>query len=254
MVANVVRDGRTLEGGAAAPAKTAVTHSLLDAPADAPLRDRILGATLRCIGRWGVAKTTLDDIARAAGCSRATVYRAFPGGKDVLLHEAATHEILAFFAEVAADLAVAGDLADALTQALVDATRRLRRHDALQYLVAHEPGVILPYTTFDGIQPLLDLSAETVAPLLAPHLPAGAPLGQAAELSEWLVRVVLSYAFEDDPVVDLTDGAATRRFVTTFALPGVGVATSIDLTSSTLTEPTPDRTQPVQHPGVVSPT
>ena len=45
---------------------------------------RIVDATLRCVGRWGLAKTTLDDVAREAGCSRATVYRLFPGGKDSL--------------------------------------------------------------------------------------------------------------------------------------------------------------------------
>ena len=34
---------------------------------------RLVDAVLRCISRWGVAKTTLDDVAREAGCSRATV-------------------------------------------------------------------------------------------------------------------------------------------------------------------------------------
>ncbi|MEZ5135416.1 MAG: hypothetical protein R2699_10275 [Acidimicrobiales bacterium] len=126
--------------------------------------------------------------ARAAGCSRATVYRAFPGGKDVLLHEAATHEILAFFAEVAADVDAASDLADALTRALLDATRRLRRHEALQYLVAHEPGMILPYTSFDGIQPLLDLAAATVYRCSSGTFPTSSAPQRVAELSEWLVH------------------------------------------------------------------
>ncbi|MEZ5134360.1 MAG: helix-turn-helix domain-containing protein [Acidimicrobiales bacterium] len=133
------------------------------------------------------------------------------------------------------DVDAASDLADALTRALLDATRRLRRHEALQYLVAHEPGVILPYTSFDGIQPLLDLAAATVAPLLERHLPTSSAPQQAAELSEWLVRVVLAYALDvdDEAVVDLTDPADTRRFVTTFAVPGVEPD-----------QPGPDRTQP----------
>ena len=46
---------------------------------------RIVEATLRCIARWGIAKTTLDDVAREAGCGRATIYRAFPGGKAEVL-------------------------------------------------------------------------------------------------------------------------------------------------------------------------
>jgi AcrR family transcriptional regulator len=37
------------------------------------LEGRIIAATLRCIGQWGLAKTTLDDVARRADCSRATL-------------------------------------------------------------------------------------------------------------------------------------------------------------------------------------
>ena len=40
---------------------------------------RLLDATVACIARVGVSKTTLDDVAREAGCSRATLYRYFPG-------------------------------------------------------------------------------------------------------------------------------------------------------------------------------
>src|SRR6476660_9592213 len=57
----------------------------LTAPAEAPslspaIEDRAVGATLACIARHGLAKTTFDDVAREAGCARATLYRYF-GGK-----------------------------------------------------------------------------------------------------------------------------------------------------------------------------
>ena len=35
---------------------------------------------LVCIGRYGMAKTTVDDVARASGVSRATIYRYSPVG------------------------------------------------------------------------------------------------------------------------------------------------------------------------------
>ena len=47
---------------------------------------------MRCVARRGLRKTTLDDVATTAGCSRATIYRAFPGGKDVLMAAAARRE------------------------------------------------------------------------------------------------------------------------------------------------------------------
>ena len=48
-------------------------------------RVRIVDAALRCLARQGTAKTTVDDIAREAGLSRATLYRTFSDGKDGVL-------------------------------------------------------------------------------------------------------------------------------------------------------------------------
>ena len=50
-------------------------------------RERILEATYACVARYGLGKTTVEDAAREAGVSRATVYRHFPGGKDQLVAE-----------------------------------------------------------------------------------------------------------------------------------------------------------------------
>ena len=49
-----------------------------------PQAARLLDAACTCIARVGVAKTTLDDVAREAGCSRATLYRYFPGKQQLL--------------------------------------------------------------------------------------------------------------------------------------------------------------------------
>ena len=56
------------------PAATSVANAPTPAPAALSasaeaLEDRLVAAMLKCIGRWGVAKTTADDIARAAGVS-----------------------------------------------------------------------------------------------------------------------------------------------------------------------------------------
>ena len=39
---------------------------------------------LACIGRFGLAKTTIDDVAREAACSRATLYRYFEGKPELV--------------------------------------------------------------------------------------------------------------------------------------------------------------------------
>ena len=43
----------------------------------AELTERVLAAAGRCFQRFGIAKTTMADIAKASGVSRATVYRYF---------------------------------------------------------------------------------------------------------------------------------------------------------------------------------
>ena len=40
---------------------------------DTTVEARAVAALLTCIARYGLAKTTLDDVAREAGCSRATL-------------------------------------------------------------------------------------------------------------------------------------------------------------------------------------
>ena len=58
------------------------------------LADRVLDAALACVARVGVAKTTLDDVAKEAGCARATVYRCFPG-RQALMRAVLDREIAA---------------------------------------------------------------------------------------------------------------------------------------------------------------
>lgn len=50
-------------------------------------QQRILDAAVQCVKQWGIEKTNLNDIAKQAGVTRATVYSYFPG-KDEIIHKA----------------------------------------------------------------------------------------------------------------------------------------------------------------------
>src|SRR3989440_10810923 len=94
------------------------------------LEDRVVDAALRCIARWGVAKTTLDDVGREAGYSRATVYRLFPGGKEGLLDAVCRVELARFFAGLGSRLEAVADqgLEALLVAGMSEAGRRLLGH------------------------------------------------------------------------------------------------------------------------------
>src|SRR5688572_3793380 len=168
------------------------------------LEARLVAAMLECIGRWGVAKTTADDIARAAGVSRATLYRAFPGGKDVAFEALLRHQLSRFFAAVEGRFREADTLEDLLVVGAVEAA----------HLLLHEPNRVIP--AYGHLQGGLAIATG----FLVPHLSrfVDDPL-LATEGAELVVRLLLSYAVDPSPSVDLTDPTSVRRFVRTFVSP-----------------------------------
>lgn len=195
----------------------AVTHLADGAgtPGDSPSQ-RVLDATILCLGRWGLAKTRLDDIAHEASLSRASVYRLFPGGKDTVVRAAIAAELDAFGHGLAARLTGTTSLEDVLTTTLVYATVSLRDHEALQFLLAHEPDQVLPHLAFGRFDQVLAGAAAIGRPWLEPYVGAA-----AARASEWVARLVVSYALAPSEHFDLGDEADARRFTRMFLLPGL---------------------------------
>jgi AcrR family transcriptional regulator len=186
-------------------------------PAAPSLRIRVIEAAVVCLSRHGTLKTTVDDIARRAGVSRATVYRAFPGGRDEVLRAVVDTEAARLFAAVGAKLAAERELSSALVVGIVEASTRIGEHPAVRYLVAQEPGTILGHLAFDQADRLLATSSRLTAPFLTRWMSPE----EAERVAEWAVRIVLSYAISPSPRTDLTDPNSTTRLVETFVMPGI---------------------------------
>jgi AcrR family transcriptional regulator len=182
------------------------------------LEGRILEAAHRCVARWGIAKTTLDDIAREAGCSRATVYRAVPGGKQAIFLAGLVLLERRFYAGIEARLQEDSTLEDVLVDLVTSGARFLAWDEAFQYLCAHEPETVLPHLAFDGLEPLLRREAAVITPHLARFLDPDS----AWRTAEWLVQIIVHYVLDPAPV-DLTDESAARRFLATYVLPGLAL-------------------------------
>lgn len=177
--------------------------------------ERVLDAALACVTRVGVAKTTLDDVARAAGCSRATVYRYFPG-KQPLLAAAVAREADRLAARVVAAAAATATLADAAVAVLQAGARVLVGHEALAYVLAVEPEAVLPHISFDRGSAVL---AE-VAARLAPAFVRFVDPAHALRVAEWVARIGISYLCSAE-VDDLFDDDRVRALVEDFVLPGL---------------------------------
>jgi AcrR family transcriptional regulator len=181
------------------------------------VRERILEATFACVARYGLAKTTVEDAAREARLSRATVYRHFPGGREQLITEVVAWEAARFFARLAEAVAGAPTFGQLLEDALVFAHRAVEDHEVLQKMLQTEPELLTTQLTVGSGQ-LLGLVQE----FLLPHL-VGATLRPGidpVDAAGYVARMVLSH-ISSPGGWDLTDRAQVRDLVRTELLAGI---------------------------------
>ncbi len=184
-----------------------------------PVRQRILVATYACVSRRGLAKTTVEDAAREAGLSRATVYRAFPGGRDELLSATVAWAMVEFFVRLYEHVQGADSLEQVMERGIMFAHRSIVEHEVLQRVMQTEPEKLLPTLTVESNR-IREAIADFLEPyLLARGLAAGVDLGDAADL---LARMVLSYMSAPGRW-DLSDPDQVARLVRSELLAGVVV-------------------------------
>ena len=181
------------------------------------MQERLLEAAYACVARYGLAKTTVEDVARESRLSCATIYRYFPGGRDELVREVISWETGRFFGRLAEAVAGASDFASMLEEALVFAHRAVEEHEVLQKILQTEPERLLPQLTVDTHRVLGFITAflepylerETLQPGVDPH-----------EASEYVARLLLSFISAQGRW-DLTDRQQVRRLVRTEVLAGI---------------------------------
>ena len=172
---------------------------------------RVVEGALRAIARYGLSKLTVDDVAREAGISRATLYRYFPGRGAVLaaVVQSETERLQRGLDEALADVT---SLSEALAAVAGFGARTFVGHEALQHLLATEPGTVLPHLCFTGADTLLCVAADRIAPHLCRFM---GPL-EARRTGELLARIVLSYALAPPPG---STEAAVLSVVREFVIP-----------------------------------
>lgn len=193
-------------------------------------RARILDAALARFERYGLRRSTIEDIARSAGLSRVTIHRHF-GTKEVLIQEVVLREGRRFLDDLGTAIAEQDDPAEALADGFAFALERLRSHSLFNRLLEAEPDVLLPYLTGEGGS-LLALARSWVAGRLAGRVRAGRlPPIDAEGAAEVLARLVLSFLLTPQTRLPLRDRAEARAWARRALVPGLlaGARTAEDL-------------------------
>lgn len=182
-----------------------------------PTGVRVAEALLECTARWGWAKTTVEDVARTAGVSRATVYRLFPGGKTAILHAAIQAEVLGLAELIGGEVGQVDDLEECLVRSLNCAAEFLESHDALTFLRQHEWVALKQVLAFDRLDAVFAVASAVLAPQYERFLDPDA----ASATGVWLARLLVSHLFTPSPDLDLRRRADVEQLVRTFVLPGL---------------------------------
>lgn len=164
-----------------------------EAPSDSTAaRERLIDSAEACFKRFGLAKTTVEDVAQNAKVSRATFYRYFESRDDLIL-AVLVREGGRFLEKLSKRLSRSTSFSDALVDGVLYTVKVVKADENLSLLFAPESAGLT--TSIPGASmALFDLTEPFLRPLFEAAREAGdfredLDFGDAAE---WVIRVVLS--------------------------------------------------------------
>ncbi|MGB9302971.1 MAG: TetR/AcrR family transcriptional regulator [Mycobacterium sp.] len=187
--------------------------------------ERILEAALACFAEVGIRRTSMDDIARAAGVGRMTVFRRFEG-KNRLAQIVLLRVVAQVTERARTQFSGARDLETGLNEALVLAVRELRDHPLFVKVLRTEPESFLRTLTTDGVS-LIAIVRRSVAEWLGAS--GGGPLSdQDAEMvAEGITRLGVSLILTPEGPIPLYDDEGLLAYFARYLVPGIArLATS----------------------------
>jgi AcrR family transcriptional regulator len=182
-------------------------------------REQMLDATESCLERFGLAKTTIEDVAQAAELSRATVYRQF-GNRDGLLLAVAARDAERTASEAELFLRQFDDVASWIVEGMLFCLREIPKRPVLsQFLAPQEIGAASRLILTS--ERMLDIGTEMLRPMFEPARREGL-LQQDLELEsliEWVLRILMSYLAVPGPPSRTEEDL--RRILRALILPAV---------------------------------
>jgi AcrR family transcriptional regulator len=192
----------------------------VDAPDDpVAARARLLTAAEVCFSRYGVMKTTVEDVATEAKVTRATVYRYFEGRDDLVLG-VLLMEAKRFLTKLQKRIAAQSNISDAIVEGVLFTVEAVRADTNLALLFAPETAGVT-----ESIVGASDTLFATTSEFLRPYFEAAQAAGTLRaevdidEAAEWIVRCIISLITVSDP--RNRTKAQQKKLLRTFLVPAL---------------------------------
>lgn len=181
--------------------------------------ESLLDAAESCLERFGLAKTTVEDVAQAAGVSRATVYRQI-GNRDALLLAVAIRDAERTAAAAIGDLRRFDSIGDWIVEGLLFCLREIPQRPVLSVMVAPQEVGAASRLVFTSAR-MLEIGSDILRPVFERARSDGL-LHEDVELDafmEWILRILMSYLAAPGPPERTEDDM--RRLLRQMLLPAV---------------------------------
>ena len=175
-----------------------------------------IDAAEACFERYGVVKTTMEDIAKMAGVSRPTVYRHF-SDRDSLILAVIMRRARSLIGKAQAYIRRQGTLEDQLIEGLLFLVKTGRSDPFVRILVSPEH-LDLAQHIVGATDAVVDLTYEMWEPILAEASDRGElnPALDFRAIAGWLTHVELILVGRFDLA---TDDEEIRQMLRTFLAP-----------------------------------
>ncbi|MFC4946498.1 TetR/AcrR family transcriptional regulator [Pseudonocardia sp. GCM10023141] len=166
-------------------------------PVPPPALDPYLDAASRCFARYGIRRTSVQDVAQELGVNRTTVYR-----------QVGTIEQLSMLLTVRDGSRVINSLPERISwpigprsviELIAAVVAEARAHPVLAKILADERDVIGAFFASDSLR-FTEQATTAIVPLVALAMSAGnIARRDPVILTQWLVRITLSLVLTDPP-------------------------------------------------------
>ena len=188
--------------------------------ADDPTTAAVLDAAGELLGRYGLGRWSMDDVATRAGVGRATVYRRFTSREEVV-HATLARDLHRFFATVAEAVAGTPDLVDKVVEGFVIGLRAAG-DTLLPELFSSDSSAVMALL---NAAPVIDLGRAALVgqyEAITGRDLRGSERAEVELVAEALIRLALSFLLIPGSSIDFDDEAAARAAVRRVVAPLLG--------------------------------